>query len=204
MSGCRWMRRGVDQRHVCACGANCVGDSGMCPIVTIAAGFLLACFVCKSRQPRLEICHPCSVCAVCDCGCGERGGQLSECEWNVCPTAHSCSILPPPPLCDIPLGRCLFTRPWTVTRSSLRMLRRVTVFCRPLQPVFLLVSFLRQRSPAVGVHGSRWLLRGWGPCWRTSLRAVQASELGTRERPPPGWSCAVTTNGLDAVSHKRA
>ena len=29
------------------------------------------------------------------------------------------------PLCDIPSGCCSFTGPWTVTRSSLRMLRRV-------------------------------------------------------------------------------
>ena len=42
------------------------------------------------------------------------------------------------------------------------------------------------------------------PCLRTSLRAVHASELGTRVSPPPVWSCAVTTNGLDVVSHKRA
>ena len=33
---------------------------------------------------------------------------------------------------------------------------------------------------------------------------VQASELGTRVSPPPGWSCAATTDGLDVVSHKRA
>ena len=39
------------------------------------------------------------------------------------------------PLCDIPSGCCLFTGPWTVTRTSLRMLRRVAAFCRPLQPV---------------------------------------------------------------------
>ena len=31
---------------------------------------------------------------------------------------------PPPPLCDIPSGCCFFTGPWTVTVSSLRMLRR--------------------------------------------------------------------------------
>ena len=58
-----------------------------------------------------------------------------------------------PPLCDIPSGCCSFTGPWTVTRSSLRMLRRVATFCRPLRPVLLLVSFLRSRSPAVGVPG---------------------------------------------------
>ena len=57
------------------------------------------------------------------------------------------------PLCDIPSGCCSFTGPWTVTRSSLRMLRRVAVFCRPLRPVLLRVSFPRSRSPAVGVPG---------------------------------------------------
>ena len=58
-----------------------------------------------------------------------------------------------PPLCDIPSGCCFFTGPWTVTRSSLRMLRRVATFCRPLRPVLLLVSFPRSRSPVVGVLG---------------------------------------------------
>ena len=60
---------------------------------------------------------------------------------------------PPPPLCDIRSGCCSFTGPWTVTRSSLRMLRRVATFCRPLRPVLLLVSFQRSRSPVVGVLG---------------------------------------------------
>ena len=55
------------------------------------------------------------------------------------------------PLSDIPSGGCSFTGPWTVTRSSLRMLRRVAAFCRPLRPVLLLVSFPRSRSPVVGV-----------------------------------------------------
>ena len=50
---------------------------------------------------------------------------------------------PPPPLAG----------PWTVTRSSLRMLPRVAAFCRPLRPVLLLVSFPRSRSPVVGVLG---------------------------------------------------
>ena len=53
--------------------------------------------------------------------------------------------IPPPPLCDIPLGCGFFTGPWTVTRSPLRMLRRVAAFCRPLWPVLLLVSFPRSR-----------------------------------------------------------
>ena len=52
-----------------------------------------------------------------------------------------------------PLGCCSYTGPWTVTRSSLRMLRRVAVFCRPLRPVLLLVAFPRSRSPVVGALG---------------------------------------------------
>ena len=47
--------------------------------------------------------------------------------------------------------------PGTVTRSSLRMLRRVAAFCRPLRPVLLLVSFPRSRSPVVGVLGLCWM-----------------------------------------------
>ena len=62
-------------------------------------------------------------------------------------------LLPDNPLCDIPSGCCSFTGPWTVTRSSLRMLRRVAAFCQPLRPVLLLVSFPRSRSPVVGVLG---------------------------------------------------
>ena len=61
------------------------------------------------------------------------------------------------PLCDIPSGCCFFTGPWTVTRSSLRMLRRVVAFCRPLRPVLLLVLFPHSRSPVVGVLGLCWM-----------------------------------------------
>ena len=49
------------------------------------------------------------------------------------------------PWCDIPSGYCFFAGSWTVTRSSLRMLRRVAAFCRPLRPVLLLVSFPRSQ-----------------------------------------------------------
>ena len=63
------------------------------------------------------------------------------------------SAPPPPPPCDMPSGCCSFTGPWTVTRSSLRMLRRVAAFCRPLRPVLSLVSFPPSRSPVVGVPG---------------------------------------------------
>ena len=69
------------------------------------------------------------------------------------------AIWTPNPLCDIPSGCCSFTGPWTVTRSSLRMLRRVAAFCRPLRPVLLLVSFPRSRSPVVGVLGLCWMRR---------------------------------------------
>ena len=64
------------------------------------------------------------------------------------------------PPCHIPSGCCSFTGPWTVTRSSLRMLRRVAAFCRPLRPVLLLVSFPRSRSPVVGVPGLCWMWHG--------------------------------------------
>ena len=63
------------------------------------------------------------------------------------------------PPCDIPSRCCSFTGPRTVTRSPLRMLRRVAAFCRPLRPVLLLVSFPRSRSPVVGVLGLCWLWR---------------------------------------------
>ena len=63
------------------------------------------------------------------------------------------------PLYDILSGCCSFTGPWTVTRTSLRMLRRVAAFCRPLRPVLLLVSFPRLRSPVVGVLGLCWMWR---------------------------------------------
>ena len=135
--------------------------------------------------------------------------------------------LSPPLLCDIPSGCGFFTGPWTVTRPSLCMLRRVagwlehragggrgvrvglrlplprdalegkgprrppqkrfdrrleevakavgggyrwlpmpltlalaiSAFCRPLQPVLLLVSFPHSRSPVVGVPGLCWMWR---------------------------------------------
>ena len=81
--------------------------------------------------------------------------------WTV-PRCRACSAPcpplagvhpPPPPACDIPSGCCSFTGPWTVTRSPLRMLRRVAAFCRPLRPVLLLVSFPRQWGPVVGALG---------------------------------------------------
>ena len=83
-------------------------------------------------------------------GCGEDVGRKRDSGPWIVDHGHR-PRLPPPPL--FPSGCCSFTGPWTVTRSSLRMLRRVATFCRPLQPMLLLVSFPRSRSPVVGVLG---------------------------------------------------
>ena len=86
------------------------------------------------------------------------------------------------PLCDVPLGCCFFIGPWTVTRSSLRVLRRVAAFCRPLRPVLLLVLFPRSRSPVVGVLGLCWM-------WQDVLFARQRRPVVGALRlcwlPPP-------------------
>ena len=60
---------------------------------------------------------------------------------------------PPPPRVTVRRVVAPLRGPWTVTRSSLRMLRRVAAFCRLLRPVLLPVSFPRSRSPVVGVPG---------------------------------------------------
>ena len=65
-----------------------------------------------------------------------------------CPNKRPDLPVPPPPPCDSPSGCCFFAGPWTVARSSLRMLRRVAAFCRPLRLVLPLVSFPRSRSPS--------------------------------------------------------
>ena len=82
-------------------------------------------------------------------GGGGRGAGLHtsdpDCHMPTCTnnTSTGPCDAPPPPPCAIPSRCCSFTGPWTVTRSSLRMLRRVAAFCRPLRPVLLLVSFPR-------------------------------------------------------------
>ena len=86
----------------------------------------------------------------------------------------------PEPMCDIPSGCCSFTGPWTVTRSSLRMLRRVAAFCRPLRPVLPLVSFPRSRSPVVWCVGAVLNVAGCAVC---SLAAP--SSWCTPPPPPP-------------------
>ena len=87
-------------------------------------------------------------------GMGE-GGIAGAINSSCVPNGDVHTLHTPPPLCDIGSGCCFFTGPWTVTRSSLRVLRRVAAFCRPLRPVFLLVSFSHQRSPVVDVPDSR-------------------------------------------------
>ena len=78
---------------------------------------------------------------------------------------HGRPVSQPPPFrrasppCDMPSGCCFLTGPWTVTRSSLRTLRWVAVFCRQLQPVLLPVSCPRSRRPVVGVPGLCWMWR---------------------------------------------
>ena len=64
-----------------------------------------------------------------------QGGWLLQ-----SPTPHSPGIRP---LWNIPSGCGFFAEPWTVTRSSLCVLRQVAAFCRPLRPVFLVVSLSR-------------------------------------------------------------
>ena len=120
---------------------------------------------------------------------GARGGKDSS---------HTHSHTPPP--CDIPSGCCSFTRPWTVTRSSLRMLRRVAAFCRPLQPVLLLVSFPRSRSPVVGVPGAVLNVRWCAVCasaapnsWRIEDVLVVAGACTPPTPPEGGGGCRCRT-----------
>ena len=85
-------------------------------------------------------------------------------------------------MCDIPSGCCSFTGPWTVTRSSLRMLRWVAAFCRPLRPLVLLVLFPRSQSPVVGVLGLCWM-------WRdVPFARQQGPVVGVPGHPPPPWA----------------
>ena len=103
-----------------------------------------------------------------------RSFRRPLCQINTaqnCRTREIPGATPPPPLCDIPSGCGFFTGPWTVTRSSLRVLHRVAAFCRPLRPVLLLVSFPRSRSPVVGVPGLCWMWRD-GPFARQQRLVV--------------------------------
>ena len=82
----------------------------------------------------------------------------------------------PPPPCDIPSGCCFFTGPWTVTRSSLRVLSLRSVgrcgwcscWCR--FRVRAAQSLVCQGCAGCGrmcrlrVSGAQWLAY-WGLCW---------------------------------------
>ena len=93
-----------------------------------------------------------------------------------------------PSLCDIPSGCCSFTGPWTVTRSSLRMLRRVAAFCQPLRPVLLLELFPRSQSPVVGVLGLCWMWHGVPFAWqRRPVVALPPLRRGVN--PPSSFGC---------------
>ena len=97
--------------------------------------------------------------------------------------------LPPPPCVTFRRGAVSLQGPWTVTRSSLRMLRRVAAFCRPLRPVLPLVSFPRSRSPVVWCVGAvldvagcavcasaapnNWRIGGCAGCCRAGCRRGQ-------------------------------
>ena len=66
------------------------------------------------------------------------------------PSLRRASVPPlRPPPCDIPSGRCFFTRPWTVTRSSLRMFPSGRCFLPPPPPL------LEQWSGRQGLARSR-------------------------------------------------
>ena len=90
-----------------------------------------------------------------------------------------------------PLGCCSFTGPWTVTRSSLRMLRRGAAFCRPLRPVLLLVSFPRTtRTVPCAVGCSR-------PCCHPRGGHLPAR----RAQPPPLRSTWALCRGRGCMPH---
>ena len=118
----------------------------------------------------------------------------------------------PDPLCGIPSGCWFFTGPRTVTRSSLRMLRRFVAFCWLLRPVLLLVSFphlwspvvgvpglcwmwqdlpfVRQRRPVVGVLGLCWLLRGSFDCFwcpHSSVLRLSTQRASLPHHGAGGW-----------------
>ena len=107
----------------------------------------------QSKGFRTIACAPFLGCSTHPC---TRGMYSVQGGWGCCLGPWPA---PADPLCDSPSGCCSFTGPWTVTRSSLRMLRRVAAFWRPLRPVLLLVSFARSRSPVVGVPGLCWMWR---------------------------------------------
>ena len=123
------------------------------------------------------------------CVCGTASSVVT---WGERGTGRSLPRPPRPrvcvtPPCDIPSGCCSFTGPWTVTRSSLRMLCRAAAFCRPLRPVLLLVSFPRSRSPVVGVPGVVLVVAGvvCVSAAPNSWRIEDVLVVAGVHRPPP-------------------
>ena len=103
-----------------------------------------------SRRTRTATCAPAPPPESRRCRCDGGNGVTQTTRQRPQQCHRRTGGIPP---CDIPSGCCSFTGPWTVTRSSLRVLRRVAAFCRPLRPVLLLVLFPRSRCPVVGVLG---------------------------------------------------
>ena len=108
--------------------------------------------------------------------CSHTSCNLPPTFWFLSPSAL--------PLCDIPSGCCSFTGPWTVTCSSLRMLRWVAAFYRPLRLVLLLVSFPRSRSPVSAFGGYCNARTSWFHC------VLLCALLGLVSLPCVGWLCA--------------
>ena len=81
------------------------------------------------------------------CTISAHAGGRGVVEWpqGCGRTAANRRTLPPPPCVTFRRVVVSLRGPWTVTRSPLRMLRRVAAFCRPLRPVLLLVSFPHSR-----------------------------------------------------------
>ena len=105
------------------------------------------------------------------------------------------------PLCDIPSGCCSFTGPWTVTCSSLRMLRWVVAFCRPRQPPPPCASLARQTplcaSLAHQTHPAR-LINAKPPHAPRSQPPPPPRALLAPTPTPPCASLAPTPLGIAA------
>ena len=126
-------------------------------LVTVCTmGAVAGCTDGQSFSETFDISLPLGIWGSRQIECGGLGGLESLLQP---PPRLPLEPTPPPPLCHIPSGCYFFAGPWTVTRSSIRVLRPVAAFCRPLWRVLLLVSFPRLRSPIVGVPGLCWLRR---------------------------------------------
>ena len=94
--------------------------------------------------------------------------------------------------------------PWTVTRSSLRMLRRVAAFCRPLRPVLLLVPPPPKKSGGTPenthyVVSDRCPVGLWEGDVRQWLKGDSEGELLWKA---PAVSCVWAELWSSAMSHR--